>query len=524
MELKKIVSFLLVAVLALSLIAGCGETVTTDGENASITYWVQNYASAYIDNYDVMLGMQKIQEETGVDVEFIHPIVGQQAEQFNVMIASGDYPDVIEYNWQAYQGGILTAVADNVIIGVDEFMNKDMMPNYTKLLKEREDIAKKIKCSDGTVNVFPHFEDSLLPNPYIGPTIRKDWLDKLGLEVPETMEDWYTVLKAFKEQDPNGNGQADEIPYTDDASFTTSMFAAAYGGRLGPTLDTEGKIVYGGIVDGYKEFLQEMNKWYTEGLIDREYAAQARKNVDYKMTNDIAGSYVGFSGSQMGKYIPACQDKEGYKIVAAPWPKKDDNSPAYGGYAGLFSDFNPANGAAISSANKSIDATIRLFDYLYGEEGSLLRNYGIEGESYTVENGEYTFTDAIMRDPSGKASTEVLAAYAAPIWGFMPGLTLMDAYNKISRSYEEQSDAAVIWAECDTSLLLPPLTFTTEEMEVINLNQANIVTCANEWTSKFIMGLEHLSKWDQYIAEMMAMGVDKVVAVYQAAYDRYLSY
>lgn len=523
MEVKKIISLLLVAVLALSMVAGCGEQASTDGEAVSITYWIKNYASAYIDNYDEMAGMQAIQDETGVDVEFIHPVGGQEAEQFNVMIASGDYPDVVENDWAGYQGGILAAVNDNVILSVDQFMTKDQMPNYMKFLDGRPDVVKAIKCSDGTTNIFPHLGDSNKANPYIGPTIRKDWLDKLGLEMPETIDDWYTVLKAFKEQDPNGNGQADEIPFTDDGTFTAKMFAAAFGASNALNLDENGKMVYGATTDGYKEYLEVMNKWYTEGLIDREYAAQARKNVDYKMTNDIAGSYVGFSGSQMGKYIPARQGTD-FKLVATHWPKKDANSPAYAGYAGLIAETSASKGAAITSMNKNVDATIRLFDFMYGEKASLYLNYGIEGESYNVVDGEYQFSDSIMRDPEGKDPTGLLAKYATPLWGCMPGVTLRDAYDKMSRSYEEQSDAAVKWGECDTSRLLPSLSFTTEEMEVINVNLANVSTCMNEWTSKFIMGLEPLSKWDAYVAEINKMGADKVVAVYQAAYDRYLSY
>lgn len=523
MEIKRIVSILLVAVLALSMVAGCGEQASTDTENVSIEYWIKNYASAYIDNYDEMASMQIIQEKTGVDIEFIHPVGGQEAEQFNVMIASGDYPDVVENDWTMYQGGILAAVNDNVILGADQYINKDDMPNLFAILEDRPAVAKALKCSDGTINIFPHISDSDTANPYIGPTIRKDWLDKLGLEVPETIEDWYTVLKAFKEQDPNGNGQADEIPYTDDSTFTTNMFSAAFGVSNGPNLNDEGKMVFGPIEEGYKAFLAEMNKWYTEGLMDREYAAQARKNVDYKMTNDVAGAYVGFSGSQMGKYIPARQGTE-YKLVATRWPKLSDNSPAYAGYAGLISGLSATNGAAITSGNKNIDATVKLFDFMYGEEAQILRNYGVEGESYNVVDGEYQFTDAIMRDPDGKDPTGMLAHYAIPLWGCMPGISRRDAYDKMSRSYQEQSDAAIAWGDCDTSRLLPSLSFTTEEMEVINVKLANVSTCKNEWTSKFIMGLEPLSKWDQYVAEMKSMGVDDVVKAYQAAYDRYMSY
>lgn len=522
MELKKIVSFVLVAVLALSLVAGCGNNVQTSGDGAKISWWVRNYASAYVDNYDEIAGIQEIQNKTGVDIEFIHPIEGQHTEQFNVMIASGEYPDVVTFEWAAYQGGLLRAVEDGVIKNLDPYITKDTMPNFSKLLEDNPEWAKVNKASDGTRNIFHNYVESLEINPYIGPTIRQDWLDKLGLEVPETIDDWYTVLKAFKEQDPNGNGQADEVPYTDDSTWTTNMFAAAFGVSSGAMLNDAGKIEYGSVTDGYKQFLQTMNKWYSEGLLDREYAAQARKNIDYKMTNDISGAYLGFSGSQMGKYIAARGD-DGYKLTAAPWPKKDANSPAYCGYANMKQYINVATGTAVTTQNKFVDETIKLIDYFYSDEGRAFMNYGIEGESYTVENGEYKYTDKIMKDPNGKDPVAVLTSYAIPIWGCLPGVMRLDSYDKISRSYPEQSAAAKTWINADMSHLLPSLSFTTEESAVINKNLADVSTCQSEWTSKFIMGTESFDNWDKYISEMKTMGVDKVVEVYQVAYDRYLN-
>ena len=94
MEIKKITAAAL-ALGALCTAAGCGGDKAANGEKASIKYWVRNYANAYVDSYSQIAAFQKLHEITGVDIEFIHPVVGQESEQFNVMIASGDYPDVV---------------------------------------------------------------------------------------------------------------------------------------------------------------------------------------------------------------------------------------------------------------------------------------------------------------------------------------------------------------------------------------------------------------------------------------------
>lgn len=134
------------------------------------------------------------------------------------------------------------------------------------------------------------------------------------------------------------------------------------------------------------------------------------------------------------------------------------------------------------------------------------------------------YTDKIMHDPSGKDPVAVLASYAIPIWGSLPSIMLNDAYDKISRSYEEQSDAAKTWIDADMSHLLPTLSFTAEESEIISTCLADVTTCCNEYSAKYIMGLESFDSWNTYVDKVKSMGVDKVVAAYQAAYDRYLSY
>ena len=182
------------------------------------------------------------------------------------------------------------------------------------------------------------------------------------------------------------------------------------------------------------------------------------------------------------------------------------------------------NGAAITTKNKYVDQTLKMIDYLYSKEGQALINYGIEGETYTVENGEYKYTDKIMHDPSGKDPVAAMAPYAIPIWGGLPSVMLNDAYDKISRSYEEQSDAAKTWIDADMSHLLPTLSFTAEEAEIINTCLADVSTCRNEYMTKYIMGLESFDSWNTYVDKVKSMGVDKVVAAYQEAYDRYLSY
>lgn len=522
MKLKKTIAIITIATLAAASLAGCGNEKTASKGGASLTWWCKNNANAYIDSYNNVGTFQLMQEKTGTKVTFEHPVVGQEAEQFNVLIASGDYPDLIEYDWSKYPGGAIKAVSDGVIISLDEYINEEKMPNLTKLLNENPEYLKVTKNADGSISTFPSLVESSKINAFFGPTIRKDWLDKLNLKMPETIDDWHTVLTAFKTQDPNGNGQADEVPFVDDSLASCQYFAAAFGAGTGMLLNKSGKVVYSPMTDEFKNYLSTMHQWYEEGLIDHDYASQNRKSIDYKMTADIGGSYIGYTGSQMGNYVKAKENDSSYKLSATQWPKGNDGK-AYCGNEDMKQVKNPYAQLAITSSNKNVDETIALIDWLYSDEGAIAKNYGIEGKSYTKTDNGLEYTDEIMHNSEGKDPVAALVPYAIPIWGFSGTVMLDDAYDKISRSYDEQKEAASLWREADTSLLLPPLAFTAEESEVISNVWNDVHTCTQEYFAKVILGSASTDNFDTYVSQLKTMGVDKVVEVYQAAYDRYMN-
>lgn len=264
-----------------------------------------------------------------------------------------------------------------------------------------------------------------------------------------------------------------------------------------------------------------MNKWYKEGLLDKDFAATDTNGLSYKVTSDLVGSYVGYTGSQMGNYIAAKKGTD-FKLVAAPWVKKDKSSPAYCGFDGMIQTVNINNGMGISTQNKHVDESIKMIDWLYGD-GAIAVNYGIEGTTYNIENGEYVYTDLVLNNQEGKDPVAALAPYALPNW-CIGGTVLFDnAYDKIARAYDEQRHAAKIWTEGDTSLCLPSLAFTEEESNDISSVRNDINTYVMEYMVKVIIGTESVDTFDNYVQTVNGMGVDKMVNAYKAAYDRYLN-
>ena len=519
MKAKKVTAFILAAAVSVGMFAGCADRKTA-GEGESLEMWCINYMNKYVSNYGEMECFKKIQENTGVNVKFIHPVVGQENEQFNVLIASGDLPDIIENDWNSrYSGGVEKAITDGIIIPIDEYFDTKA-PNYKKVLDENPELSKSTFSTDGKQLLFHVLKEDYKMNTYIGPQIRKDWLDKLNLEVPTTIDEWYTVLKAFKEKDPNGNGEADEVPLADDKTMFFRHFAAAFGCLKGEFYENaNGEFVYGSIEPEFKDFITEMNKWYQEGLLDNEFASSTRKNIDAKITTDISGAFIGYLGSQMGNYLAAKAEDENFDLIGTPWPV----GPAGKAYCALPSVVRLVTygyGSAITKDCKNIDAAIKFLDYCYSDEAYMLQNWGVEGVTYTKEGDSYQYTDLIVNNPEGKDPIQAMSPYAAPAYG---GTKMLGAEPYMSFMYnlQQQKDAANLWAEGDNSLLIPSYAYTAEESKQISDIIADINTYEEEMFTKMIIGVVPISEFDTYVQKIKNMGIDDVIKLKKQAYDRY---
>ncbi|MEG2584495.1 MAG: extracellular solute-binding protein, partial [Oscillospiraceae bacterium] len=422
-----------------------------------------------------------------------------------------------------YIGGINKAVKDGVILDIDNKV-KSSATNYLKKLNENPNFLKSVKTYDGKILTFNTIKDSPKVNSYYGPQIRKDWLDKLGLAVPKTIDEWHEVLMAFKTKDPNGNGKMDEIPFAEDKQMNFSAFSAAWGVLKGEFYkNPKGEFVYGSIEPEFKSYLETMNKWYGEGLIDSEFAAMPSKKVDENMTSDISGAYVGYIGSQMGNYL-ATKSKENpdYNIVGTSWPIGPAGKD-YCAFTNMLKQVENGYGTAITTTNKHVEESIKLLDFNYSEEGIALHNWGIEGKTYDKENSGYKYSDLIVKNPDGKDPINVLAKYTLPIFGGFGKVMNGDAYEAISQVFPQQKEAAETWTKGDNSLLMQSISYTEDESIKINNIMSSIKKYEDDMFVKIIMGITPISEFDNYVKEIKTMGIDEVIQIKKKAYERYES-
>lgn len=493
-------------------------------EPLTLTYWspISQKVSNFVTNYNELAPYIELEKRTGIHIDFQHPPVGQENEQLNIMLASNELPDLIYWNWSNLPGGAAKALSDNIIIKLNDEIEANA-PNLQEIYKEYDDARVDSMLDDGTFYMMPFIKPDKTVRSVQGFQIRGDWLEELGLESPQTIDDWYQVLKAFNENDPNQNGEQDEIPFVamknqNLADLGISKFSGAWKIALDFYVN-DGKIYFGPAEEAYKDYLTEMRKWYEEGLIDSDFAITDQKQFDAKITTNQAGAYYGLASGNMGRYMNMLiADQPEFSLDAVSWPQASDGEK----YA-LYRDMvRPivGEGVGITSANEHVAESVKWCDYQYGEEGRILMNFGIEGESYTMVDGEPVYTDVIFKNPDGLTPDQAVAKYATTFGAS----TIYDSryYNQIL-TLPQQKEAIKIWADADTSLILPAILPTVEESSRLAALTNEINTYAAEMFNKFIMGQEPLDNFDQYLEQIKNMGVDEAIAIQQGAYDRYLN-
>ena len=510
---KKLMAFL-AAFVALTLLAGCGgggnKQMVTD---EALTCWAPYGAGVAVgvENMAELPVYQKLMEETGIKIEFTHPTAGQTTEQFNLMIASGEYPDIIEGPFFEYPGGPQGAIDEGVILPLNDIIEK-YCPNLKKFLENNPELAKMMKTDEGNYYCFPGIYDGEYLLTFNGPIIRKDLLDKIGMERPETIDEWTEMLRKFRDE----LGQ--------DAPLTVTLahlyaFTQAFGAI--PTLYVDNGVIKTDVMDeSFKQALTCLRDWYAEGLLDKNIATVANADVKKAMINGDSVATIGATGGGLGTWTNSgVKNNPEYELIAAPYPvlKKGDR-PKYGHRINPVT-FNFA-AASITTQCKNVEAAARLLDYGYGEEGRLLFNFGIEGESYEMIDGYPTYTEVVTKNHEGKAMSDMIGYYACPD-GRRPAVRDV-RYMEQFAALPQQKESITLWGETDAAKhLLPPVTLLSQESSEIAGIQTAIESYQDASILKFITGVESLDNFDNFVDTLKRMGIEKYIDAYQRAYDRY---
>jgi putative aldouronate transport system substrate-binding protein len=537
--MKNAKMFLISALVLVTLLAGCGggnpqETIGAgDLSNAPIltelpmpianepiemtvfSYIHPNMAK-YITDWSENEAVKEFMRRTGVTLKFTHPPSGQDKEQFNIMIATGDLPDIIIGYFHDYKGGAEAAMTNGLLMNIDELV-EHYAPNYKKNFLADPEVNKLVRSDNGTIIKFGQglMSSASSTTTYIGPMLRGDYLARTGLGVPETIDEWYAVLNAFKAQGvetPLVWGRKGWDPYE-----IGNGFVSAYGVTLrGFCRDDANKVMFSPIEPKYKEFLTTMNKWYKEGLLDRDFSVHSPgDHVEPMLMNGKAGAAVVHLETS-GKFQKAVVEagNPSASLIPAPQVKLTRDQQIK-----LVYRLNRFYGDSwyITKNCKYPKEAVMLADALYLTENGALFNLGIEGKSYMLdENQKVYYTDEMKAN-----SEKITATYKN---GFLMGLgsPYENRDGNSNYPYEAQSTAFKLWRQESDANKMPEIIRTEQESKDYTNIMNDIHTYTDDMMIKFIMGLEPLDQWDAYVAQVKSMRIDDAIKIQQDALNRFL--
>ena len=456
---------------------------------------------------------QEMERRTGVHLEMEMVSSADYQTNFNLMIASGTLADLIYVGASYYAEGVDAAIDDGYFLDLTDLVD-EYMPNYQKVRTSDIQYELLSTTDSGRLGAVYELRQSK-QGPWLGLWIRQDWLDDLGLDTPVTFDDYHEVLTAFK------NEKGATAPLILNFSGSDGEFGTMSGGLNvlnSWQLDETGKVNFGPYMDAWKEYVTIMNQWYNEGLIDPDFMATDERTADMaKVVTGASGLFAALY--TMPSVYEAASEDSNMNLAPVNPPVKNEGDEIH---IRLRDSYTSGN-TAISADCENPEVAMRWLDYLFTEEGALLANYGIEGDTFEFdENGDPVYTDKIVNNENGWTMTQTMASYLCPSAGIA---NWSDWTRELAGVPEKDQACYDVWSEADDTWRLPSsVTLTQDESTERAALYADISTTVKEQTAQFISGaLDIESNWDAYISSLEASGIERAIEITQAAYDRYLA-
>ena len=567
MKRKQILSKLLVVTMLGSMLTGCGQahtgnnesstessTVVSSGQESTtadtevtyetaedsgriseetITLTVAGQYSGGTKDWNSTLQFAEYEKRLGLKFDATVYDAEQWSSKLTLMLASESMPDIISHAKMSAMD-VEKYGQEGYLLDFSQYLN--IMPNLSKILEEYPEYAAALRDSNGAIYAFSVLNaqtDSTFMSPIY---FNKGWCDNLGLEVPETLEELYDVLVAFRDEDANGNGDTDdEIPLgiasnrqTPELPILWAHGILSRSTALHLQVDENGQVILGDITENYKDFLKYMKKLYEEDLINEDAYVITAEEMDTKMSEDVIGQWctwlrlpgdrpkewMAIGGYTCEKYNPdkvtvlSNQAGSSYMLAAnanTEYPEEiakfvdylfteEGSLSSRNGYEGVTFDFNVVNGAPVADHTK----------YAEGYEGDYRANVAIAPNAFEI----YQCSAGTIYDMMAKTDVE----------GLLEGQCFeLGGQNALKEAALRPEDMKTVRA-------YPTLKYTAEELEERSILFADIYNYLTSTKVQFIIGEVDIdATWQNYIAKLNEMGLQRLLEIEQAAYDRYIS-
>jgi putative aldouronate transport system substrate-binding protein len=463
---------------------------------------------------------KELEKKTGIHIEWEYA-GNDWGTNKPLVLATGDLPDLFL--------GFGTLSQNDIIANPGMF--RDLTPliksygtNIKAMFRADPGMEKFSKATDGKIYGLA-MKMARRPETYEVWSINQDWLTKLNLKLPTTTEEFYQVLKAFKTRDPNGNGIADEIPWSFFGPWTNNGGSFALFSAFGMNSSianvwltvSNGRVQYIPAQDGFKDVISFMRRLYAEGLIDQESFTNTDIGTWFARLNPTAGSpdQIGVSGFWSQDILWGTERMQRYTVMMPlKGPKGEQGWPRNTEYVQ-----GSAYCVEIPTSSKNAEIIMRWVDALYEPLTSLQLYYGALG-LVVADNGNGTYD--IVLPPADSGIDNDTWIWGNAVNNIIPGYA--DGMTKYIRNdylfgpqYNDKLNYVPYYKE-----YYPVAPMTPEEADELALLTTDITPFAEEQASHWIVdgGIEQ--EYDGFIRQIRGMGLDRMVAIYQGIYNRYM--
>lgn len=568
MKKEKVLKLAASAMAAALLVTGCGtsgseksagapanvkqseaaqaEAVTPAGEfpivKEPITLKVATIDATYVGPLKDVDFCKWYEEKTGIKIEWTELPSDGYKEKLNLMLTTGNLPDVI-LGMSVSSGDVSSYGEDGTFLGLDDYIEKYGVETK-KIMEEHDQLKDMITSPDGHIYALPYINEALHNQYRTRGWINQDWLKAVGMEMPKTTEEFEAVLQAFKDKDPNGNGIADEIPMLGNSSKKNGivnylMNAFIYMHDMDSNdpsstsylyLDDDKKVQFSPEKDEYKEGLLWIKSLIKKGLIDSTSFTQDETQFKQILMNE-GSAKVGviradLINTYLGEYNSTPDHRVAQYSVLEPLtgPEGFQYQPSNLYASVLLGNF------IITSSCQNPEAAFRWADGWFSEEASFMAWYGQEGKGW-------------IQPPEGSVAMngEKALYQRLPVEGADQTIRVTNKFgNNTAKMRESEvylegdlaqkfSTEPILYFATKNNLVpyakpehvVPPLMLTREESAEIS----NIRTMINDYVEEnqavFCLGTRDIDKeWDSYIKEFSTLGLNRMLEIYQTAYER----
>ena len=471
---------------------------------------------------------KELAERTGVKLDITEVTTFAYNDSFMLMIAGGDWTDLLCTLRTTYPGGLSAALNEEIIIDLAQY--EDLMPNYSALIHSDEKTYQDCTLGGSAIGTFFGFYDEPVGWD-AGLLIRADWLEKLGLDKPETIDEYHDVVTAMH----NEYGAVMCLPKNGlmaSQAFCSAYNVAAYFLDIGfystimcYTVEND-KVLNGFQQPGFKEYLKLMNQFYNEDLISHDYmSVNALSNIYLGEDSGTMAEMLNGKISLWGDTITNLEYYSGegvspdpdfrFEPTVMPVVEKGDTI-----HAGTYVCRVIEATYSISTTCRDPETLVKYMDYGYTTEGAELYNWGLEDMTFTRNpDGSHQYTDMILNNPDGYSQAQAKYVF---LGSDEPFVTTLEAYHAVHNDL--QMECFNVWnsnreGDCAVSYYMGT---TEEEGNRISEISGDLISYLYESVAKFITGEKNLdTDYDAFLADLDTLGIEDMNTIQQAVYDRW---